>query len=135
MAVSKSGSRKAAAKKKAAKTRKSSAGAKKAAKTRKPRAAAKKKVVKTSQRRVAVKKPAAPRKARPAVVKAAVSPAVADLDRHIAIVRANLRELTELAAASSGASAEELTSARIAEQEAELQTLIRQRADLVRRGA
>jgi len=131
MAASKSGSRKAAAKK-AAKTRKSSAAAKKAAKTRKQRAAAKKAVT-TRKRRVAGKKAAATRKAQPAVVKAAVSPAVADVDRRIAIVRNNLRDLTELGAASSGASSEELTSARIAEQEAELQTLMRQRADLVRR--
>jgi hypothetical protein len=131
MAVSKSGSRKAAAKK-AAKTRKSSAAARKAAKTRKGRVAAKK-AVKTRKRRVAGKKAPATRKARRAVVQPAVSPAVADLDRRIAIVRNNLRDLTEVAAASSGPSAEELTSARIAEQEAELQALIKQRAGLVRR--
>lgn len=133
MAASKSGSRKAAAKK-AAKTRKSSGAVRKAAKTRKQRSAAKK-AAKTRKRPVAGKKAAATRQARTAVVKAALSPAVADLDRRIAIVRNNLRELTELAAASSGASTEELTSDRISEQEAELRILTKQRADLVRRGA
>jgi len=146
VAASKSGSRKAAAKK-AAKARKSSAAARKAAKIRKLRSAARKaaktrklrsaarKAVKTRKLRLAGKKAAATRKARPAVIKAAVSPAVADLDQRIAIVRNNLRELTELAAASSGASTEELTSSRIAEQEAQLQALTKQRADLVRRGS
>ena len=133
MAASKSVSRKAAAKK-AAKTRKSSAAARKAAKTRKQRTAAKK-AVKTRKRRAAGKKAAATRKARPAVVKPAVSPAVADVDQRIAIVRNNLRDLTELASASSGASSEELTSSRIAEQEEQLRTLTKQRADLVRRGS
>ena len=67
---------------------------KKAAKTRKPRAATKKKAAK----------------------KAPVSPAVAQLDQRIAILRNNLRDLTEQAAAYSGASQEELASERIAEQ-------------------
>ena len=61
-----------------------------------------------------------------------MSPAVADLDQRIAIVRNNLRDLTEMAAASSGASNEELASGRIAEQEEQLRTLTRQREDLVR---
>lgn len=121
MAVSK---RKAAAKKKAAKSGKSKVAAKKAVKAPK-RTAAKKKAAK--------KKAAAPRKARPAVVQPAVSPAVADLDQRIAIVRNNLRDLTELATASSGASTEELTSARITEQETQLRDLTKQRDALVRR--
>jgi hypothetical protein len=125
MAASKSGSRKTTAKKKAAKTRKSSAVARKAVKPAKRPAAGKKKAAK--------KKAAPPRKKRPAVVRAAVSPAVAELDQRIAIVRNNLRDLTEMAAASSGASNEELASGRIAEQESQLQTLTKQREDLVRR--
>jgi hypothetical protein len=119
MAAPKSGSRKTAAKKKAAKTRKSSSAARKAAKPAKRPAAAKKKA-------------APPRRKRPTVVRAAVSPAVAELDQRIAIVRNNLRDLTEMAAASSGASNEELASGRIAEQEERLRALTRQREELVR---
>ncbi len=125
MAAPKSGSRKTAAKKKAANTRKPKTVVKKATKPAKRPVAAKKKAAK--------KKAAAPRKKRPTVVRAAVSPAVAELDQRIAIVRNNLRDLTEMAAASSGASNEELASGRIAEQEAQLQTLTKQREDLVRR--
>ena len=127
MAAPKSRSRKTAAKKKAAK--------KKVAKAGKPKTAAKK-VAKTVKRQVAKKKAvkkkaAAPRKPRAA----AVSPAVAELDQRIAIIRNNLRDLTELATASSGASTEELTSGRIAEQEAQLRDLTKQREALVRRRA
>jgi hypothetical protein len=123
MAAPKSSSRKAAVKKKAAKTAKSKNIARKAVKPAKRPAAGKKKAAK--------KKAAASRKKGPSVVRAAVSPAVADLDRRIAIVRNNLRDLTEMAAASSGASNEELASERITEQEGELQALIKQRDDLV----
>ena len=119
MAAPKSGSRKTAAKKKAAKTRKSSSAARKAEKPAKRPAAAKKKA-------------APPRRKRPTVVRAAVSPAVAELDQRIAIVRNNLRDLTEMAAASSGASNEELVSSRITEQEEQLRALTRQREELVR---
>jgi DNA-binding ferritin-like protein len=104
-AKKKSGSRKSAAKKKAAK--------RKAPKSRKPRAAKKK---------VAEKK----------VVKAQVSPAVADIDNRIAILRNNLRDLTEQATAYSGASTEELMSDRISEHEARLATLLKQRDKLAR---
>ena len=114
MAASKSASRTAAAKK-AAKTRKSRAAAKKAAKTRK--------------RRVAGKKAAATRRQRKVV---AISPAVAELDARIAIVRNNLRDLVELAAANSGASSEELLAERIADHEAKLAALRKQRDDLER---
>jgi hypothetical protein len=103
-----------AAKKKSASRK--SAG-KQAATTRKPRAAGKK-VART-------------RKARPAAVPAAIT----DLDGRIATLRANLRELTEQAAASSGASTEELTSQRITEQETKLQLLIKERDKLARRGS
>ena len=104
-AKKKSASRRPAARKKAAK--------KKAAKARKPRAAKKK---------VAKKK----------AVMARVSPAVADIDNRIAILRNNLRDLTEQATAYSGASTEELMSDRIAEQEAKLTELIKQRDKLAR---
>jgi DNA-binding ferritin-like protein len=103
-AKKKSGSRKSAAKKKAAK---------KAPKSRKPRAAKKK---------VAKKK----------AVKAQVPPAVADIDSRIAMLRNNLRDLTEQATAYSGASTEELMSDRISEHEAKLAALIKQRDKLAR---
>lgn len=108
------------------------AAKKKATKSAKPKVAGKK-AAKAPKRAASRKKAAAPLKKRPAVVRPAVSPAVADLDRRIAIVRNNLRDLTEMAAASSGASNEELASGRIADQEEQLKTLTRQREDLVRR--
>ena len=125
MAASKSASRKSAAKK-AAKTRKSRT-AKKASKTRKPRAAARKAAA-TSKRRVAAKKAPAARK--PKAVVAAAATTTTELDDRIAIVRTNLRELVEQATSHSGASDEERMSERIAEQEAKLALLIRQREEL-----
>jgi hypothetical protein len=50
-----------------------------------------------------------------------------ELDDRIAILRDNIRQLTEQAAASSGAADEERTSSRIAAQNEELQKLIKQR--------
>lgn len=129
MAAPKSSSRKTTAKKKAAKTAKSKKIAKKAVKPGKRQAAGKKNAAKKN---AAKKKASAPRKKRPTVVAAMASPAVAELDQRIAIVRNNLRDLAELATASSGASNEELTSERIAEYEEQLRTLTRQREDLVR---
>ena len=55
---------------------------------------------------------------------------VAEIDERIAIVRDNLRELVEQAAAYSGASDEELMSARITEQEMKLVVLRKQREEL-----
>jgi hypothetical protein len=55
---------------------------------------------------------------------------IAELDERIAAVRENLRELVEQAAAYSGAADEELMSRRIAEQEAELELLTKQRDKL-----
>ena len=79
----------------------------------------------------------APKKAAKPVAKrrapAALPPDVMELDRRIAILRNNLRELTEQAAASSGASTEELLSDRIADREAQLRLLIKQRDERVRR--
>ena len=53
-----------------------------------------------------------------------------EINDRIAIVRENLRELVEQAAAYSGAADEEMTSRRIAEQEAQLELLIKQRDEL-----
>ena len=131
----KSGSRKPAAKKKAAKARKPPVKAKKkAAKAPKRRVAAKK-AVRAVKKRVAAKKPvAAPRTAMapPAPMQAPALPSapVMELDNRIAIVRANLRELVEQAASSAGAANEELLSQRIAEQEAKLASLRKQREEV-----
>ncbi len=50
-----------------------------------------------------------------------------ELEDRIAILRDNIRQLTEQAAASSGAADENRNADRIADQEAELQKLIAQR--------
>ena len=135
MAVSKSASRKSAAKK-AAKTRKSRAAAKKASKTSKRRAAGKKAAA-TRKGRVAAKKPASTRKAKASANRiferrntSETPPTVAEIDNQIAIVRDNLRQLVEQAASSSGAADEELMSQRIAEQEAQLALLRKQREEV-----
>jgi hypothetical protein len=150
MAAKKSVSRKSAAKK-AAKTRKSGAVAKKAAKTRKQRAAGKKAAA-TRKRRAAAKKAVTTRKTKAAAATRAktaantntltlrgraseVPPAIAEIDQRIAIVRDNLRGLVEQAASSSGASDEELLSQRIAEQEAKLALLTKQREELSQQGS
>jgi hypothetical protein len=57
-------------------------------------------------------------------------PTIAEIDARIAVVRENLRELVEQAAAYSGAANEELMSRRIADQEAELERLKKQRDEL-----
>ena len=57
---------------------------------------------------------------------------IAEIDERIAIVRENLRDLTEQAAAYSGGADEELASQRIAEQQAQLDLLTKQRAELAR---
>lgn len=49
-------------------------------------------------------------------------------DREIAIIRENIRQLMEQAAASSGAANEDLIADRIADQEARLATLLKQQA-------
>ena len=115
-------SRKSAAKK-AAKTRKGRSAGKKAAKTRRQRTAGKKAAVSR-------KKPPAAKKAlvtRSATVAPASSAKAAELDSRIAILRDNLRTLVEQAASVTGASSEELMSQRIAEQEAKLEVLKKQR--------
>jgi hypothetical protein len=52
---------------------------------------------------------------------------IAEIEERIAASQENLRELVEQAAAFSGAADEDLTSRRIAEQQAELELLIKQR--------
>ena len=108
--------------------------------------AAKKKAAKKRKRgpvRKTSKKAAKARRAKPtrkpagkkvAKKPAATPPAVAELDERIALLRNNLRDLTAQATAYSGASQEELAADRIAEQEAKLQILIKQRDELMRRG-
>jgi hypothetical protein len=60
----------------------------------------------------------------------AESASLTELDKRIAVIRSNLRELVEQAAAYSGAANETLTSDRIAEQEAQLAALLKQRDEL-----
>src|ERR1700737_4263415 len=57
---------------------------------------------------------------------------LAEIDERIAAIRENLIELTEQAAAYSGAAVEELNARRIADQEAQLELLTRQRDELIR---
>jgi hypothetical protein len=56
-----------------------------------------------------------------------------DLEDRIAIARDNIRQLTEQAAASSGAANEERTANRIADQQEELDRLIKQRDALLKK--
>lgn len=57
---------------------------------------------------------------------------IAELDEQIAILRENLRDLVEQAAAYSGGADEELASQRIADQQAQLDLLTKQRDELAR---
>jgi hypothetical protein len=133
MARSKSPSRRAAAKK-ASKMRKRRTAAKKAATTRKRRTAAKKASI-TRKRRAAGKKAAATRKRAIVAGKGPARSAgprqdIAHLDERIAIARDNLRQLAEQAAAVTGGAIEDALQERIAEQEATLQLLLKQRGGL-----
>ncbi len=56
---------------------------------------------------------------------------LAEIERRIAVIRQNLAQLEEQAAAVSGAADEELASRRIADQEAQLEVLSRQRDELL----
>ena len=58
--------------------------------------------------------------------------ALAELDARIAALRENIRNLTEQAAAASGAAAESLTAERIADQEARLAALLAEREALAK---
>ena len=55
---------------------------------------------------------------------------LAEIEERIAAIRENISELVEQAAAYSGAADEELAARRIAEQEAQLELLTRQRDEL-----
>ena len=59
---------------------------------------------------------------------------IKELDARIADVKENLRELVEQAAAISGAADEDLASQRIADQEALLERLTKERDGLARAG-
>ena len=63
---------------------------------------------------------------------ASLGPTLVEIDRRIADVRENLRELVEQAAAFSGAADDDRTSQRIADQQAELDRLTKEREELVR---
>ena len=56
-----------------------------------------------------------------------------ELDKQIAIVRDNLRQITEQAAAQSGAADEERNADRISEQQAELDRLMKLREELTKK--
>ena len=129
-AKKKSASRRSAAKAKGKKAARRPAVRKGAAKKAPAKKAAVKKAA--SRRRPAPKKAAAPRR-RPAPSKAP-SPALAEIERRIAIVQNNLRDLTEQAAATSGSGSEDALSDRIAGQESELQRLRQERDALVKSG-
>ena len=57
------------------------------------------------------------------------------IDSRIALIRDNIRQLIEQAAAYSGAQDEERSSSRIAQQTAELESLTEARDDLLRKQA
>lgn len=56
---------------------------------------------------------------------------IEELDASISVIRENLRDLVAQATAYSGAADEELVSKRIAEQEAQLESLTKRRASLM----
>ena len=60
--------------------------------------------------------------------------ALADIERRIQIVEDNLRELIERAAAYSGAADEERNADRIADQQAKLDALLKEREALLAKG-
>jgi hypothetical protein len=60
---------------------------------------------------------------------------LAEVDERLSVVRDNLRDLVEQAAAYSGAAGEELMSERIAEQEAQLAALTKRRDELLQGSA
>jgi len=60
-------------------------------------------------------------------------PSIAELERDIALVRENINELIEQAAAYSGAEDENRNAERIAQQEQELARLIKLRDDVLKR--
>jgi CYTH domain-containing protein len=61
------------------------------------------------------------------------APSLEEIERRIQIVEDNLRELVEQAAAYSGAADEERNAQRIADQQAKLDALMKQREALLNR--
>jgi hypothetical protein len=61
------------------------------------------------------------------------SRSVSELERRIAVVRENIRQLVEQAAAFSGAEDEDRNADRIAQQTEELESLIKQRDALLQK--
>jgi uncharacterized small protein (DUF1192 family) len=61
------------------------------------------------------------------------SSSLSELNDRIAILRDNIRQLVEQAAASSGAQDDERTSERIAQQQAELEKLVKQRDTMLKK--
>jgi hypothetical protein len=59
------------------------------------------------------------------------APSLADIERRIQIVEDNLRQLQEQAAAYSGAADEERNANRIADQQAKLEALLKEREALL----
>jgi len=59
------------------------------------------------------------------------APSLADIERRIQIVQDNLRQLQEQAAAYSGAADEERNADRIADQQAKLEALLKEREVLL----
>ena len=60
--------------------------------------------------------------------------ALADIERRIQLVEDNLRQLVEQAAAYSGAADEERNAERIAEQQAKIDALLKEREALLSKG-
>ena len=58
---------------------------------------------------------------------------LSELNERIAVIRDNIRQLVEQAAASSGAQDEERTSGRIAQQQEELDKLVKERDALLKK--
>jgi len=61
-----------------------------------------------------------------------LGPSLVEIDQRIAVIRENLRQLVEQAAAFSGAGDEERISQRIADQQAQLDRLTKERDEIVR---
>lgn len=61
-----------------------------------------------------------------------LGPTLVEIDQRIADIRENLRELIEQAAAFSGAADDDRTSQRIADQQAELDRLTKEREEIAR---
>ena len=61
-----------------------------------------------------------------------LGPTLVEIDQRIAAIRENLRELVEQAAAFSGAADEERMSQRIADQQAQLDRLTKEREEIVK---